>query len=109
VNHEFANRQTHFQTDSEHQSDHGEAAEGGDGPGVALEVAGEPPISAHPGEGPLDDPALGQDDEAMRVGALDDLERPVAGRGDEARRLRPLIPGVGEDALDEREASARPA
>jgi hypothetical protein len=45
----------------------------------------------------------------MRVGALDDLERPVAGRGDEARRLRPLIPGVGEDALDEREASARPA
>jgi hypothetical protein len=45
----------------------------------------------------------------MRVGALDDLERPVAGRGDEARGLRPLIAGVGEDALDERESLARPA
>jgi hypothetical protein len=45
----------------------------------------------------------------MRVGALDDLERPRAGGGDAPRRLRPLIAGVGEDALDEREAPTRPA
>ncbi len=41
----------------------------------------------------------------MGVGALDDLEPPVAGLGDRGG-LRALIAGVGEDALDEGEAAA---
>ena len=34
-----------------------------------------------PGEGSLRDPPFRQDDEAVRVGALDDLQRPATGRG----------------------------
>ena len=49
---------------SEHDADHGEADEGGDGAGVALEIARQAAIAADPGESALDDPALGQDDEA---------------------------------------------
>ena len=33
---------------------------------VALEVAGQATVAADPGEGALDDPSLGQDDEAMQ-------------------------------------------
>ena len=61
---------------TQHDADHGEAEEGGDGSGVALEVAGQAAVAADPGEGALDDPALGQDDEAMCIAALDDLQGP---------------------------------
>ena len=40
----------------EHDADHGEADEGDDGSGMALEVAGEAPVAADPGEGFLHDP-----------------------------------------------------
>lgn len=73
---------------------------------MTLEVAQQPAVTAGPGEGPLDDPTLGQDDEAVGVGALDDLDLPTAGLGDHGGGLRPLIAGVGEDALDEGEAPA---
>jgi|tagenome__1003787_1003787.scaffolds.fasta_scaffold20308577_1 hypothetical protein len=43
----------------------------------------------------------------MCVRALDDLERPVAGGGDRAGRLRSPVTGVGEDPLDEWKALAR--
>lgn len=43
----------------------------------------------------------------MSVGALDDLEGPRAGIRHRLRGPRSLITGVGEDALDEREGSAR--
>ncbi len=46
---------------------------------MTLEVAGEAPVAADPGEGTLDDPALGQHLEAWHVVALDDLEAPGAG------------------------------
>ncbi len=92
---------------SEHDADHGEADEGGDGAGVALEVAGEAAVAADPGERALDDPALGQDDEAMQLVALDDLQRPGAGLGDGGGGLGSLIAGIGEDALDEGEEAAR--
>ena len=52
--------------------------------GVALEVASEAAIAADPGEGSLDDPAFGKDDEALSVVALDDLQGPAAGLGDDA-------------------------
>ena len=64
---------------TQHDADHGEADEGRDGSGVALEVAGQAAIAADPGKGTLDDPSLGQDDEAMGIAALDDLklQKPV--------------------------------
>ena len=49
---------------AQHDADHGEAEEGGDGSGVTLEVSGQATVAADPGEGALDDPALGQDDES---------------------------------------------
>jgi len=90
---------------AQHDADHGEAEEGGDGWGVALEVAGQAAVAADPGEGALDDPALGQDDKAMGIAALDDLQVPGTGFSDHLGHLWPLIAGVGEDALDEREGS----
>ena len=68
---------------SEHDADHGEANEGDDGAGVSLEVTGESAVAADPGEGALDDPSLGQDDEFVQLGALDDFELPRAGIGDD--------------------------
>jgi len=50
---------------SEHDADHGEPDEGRGASRVALEVAGEAPIAADPCQGSLDDPAFGQDDEAV--------------------------------------------
>jgi hypothetical protein len=90
---------------AQHDADHGEAEEGGDGSGVTLEVSGQATIAADPGEGALDDPALGQDDEAMGIAALDDLQGPRAGPSDDLSHPWPLVAGVGEDAFDEREGS----
>src|SRR5262249_42630940 len=39
--------------------------------------------------------------------ALDDLKFPGAGLGDSGRGLRPLVPGISEDTLDEGEEPAR--
>ena len=91
----------------EHEADHGEADEGGDGCGVALEVAGQATVAADPGERAFHDPAFGQDHEAMQLGAFDDLELPGAGPGDRRGGRGALIAGVGEDAFDEREGAAR--
>lgn len=44
---------------AQHDADHGEAEEGGDGSRVTLEVAGQAAVAADPGKGALDDPALG--------------------------------------------------
>lgn len=75
--------------------------------GVALEIARQASVAADPGEGALDDPTLGEDDEAMQFGSLDDLQRPGAGLGYGGGERRALIAGVGEDALDEGEEAAR--
>jgi hypothetical protein len=94
---------------AQHDADHGEAEEGGDGSSVTLEVAGQAAVAADPGKSTLDDPSLGQDDEAMGIAALDDLQAPAAGLGDELGYLWPLISGIGKDALDERKGSPRRA
>ena len=91
----------------EHDADHGEADEGGNGSRVALEVARKAAVVTDPCEGSLDDPTLGQDDEAMQLVALDDLQLPGAGLGNGRGCLRSLVAGIGEDALDEREEAAR--
>src|SRR5260370_35906350 len=92
---------------SEHNADHGEPDEGGDGAGVSLDIARQAAIAADPGQGSFDDPALGQDDEFVQFVALDDLDHPMAGAGGGARDARPLVAGIGEDALDEGEQAAR--
>ena len=94
---------------TKHEADHGEAKEGRDGSGVTLEVAGQAAVPADPGKSTLDDPSLGQDDEAMGIAALDDLQAPEAGFGDDFSHLRPLVAGVGKDAFDERKGSPRGA
>jgi hypothetical protein len=93
----------------EHEADHCEAHESGDGSGVAFEVTRQPAISADPGEGPFNDPAFWQDDEAMCVASFDDLQGPAAGVGNHLRHLRPLIASIGEDALDEWKPTPRRA
>ena len=40
----------------------------------------------------------------MKIGSLDDLDPPFAGRGDGLRHSRPLISCIGEYCLDERKA-----
>jgi hypothetical protein len=92
---------------AEHEPDHGEPDEGGDGAGVALEIARQAAVAADPGERALDDPTLGEDDEAMQLAALDDLQRPRAGLGYGRGERRALIARVGEDALDEGKETAR--
>ena len=91
---------------SEHDADHGQSDEGGDGAGVSLEIARQAAIAADPGQGSFDDPALGQHDEFVQLIALDDLEHPTAGPGCGLRGAGSLIAGIGEDALDEGEEAA---
>lgn len=76
---------------------------------MTLEVACEAAIAADPCEGAFNDPALGQDDEAVKIGALDDLEFPGAGLGHGIGRPLALVAAVGEDPLDEGEQAARSA
>ena len=73
---------------------------------MPLEIAGQPPVAADPSDGALHDPALWQHDEAMPVAAADDLHGPCAGASDGGGHLRPLIPCVTDDALDEGEKPA---
>ena len=94
---------------SEHDADHGEANEGCDGSGEAFVVARQASVAADPGEGAFDDPALGEDDEAVGLAALDDFQEPIAGLSDDGRHLGSLVARIGEDALDEGEQAARRA
>ena len=92
---------------SEHNADHREPDEGGNGARVSLEIARQAAIAADPGQGSFDDPALGQDDEFVQFVALDDLDHPTAGAGSGLRGAWFPIAGIGEDALDEGEQAAR--
>ena len=92
---------------SEHDADHGEPDEGCGDAGVALVVAAEAAVAADPAERALDDPALGQHDEAADISALDDLQVPRARPRDQRPHLGAGIAAVGDNALDEREAPPR--
>jgi hypothetical protein len=92
---------------SEHDADHGEPDEGGDGARISLEIACQAAIAADPCQGAFDDPTLGQDDEFVQFVALDDLDHPMAGAGSGSCGAWSLIAGIGEDPLDEREEAAR--
>jgi len=67
---------------------------------MSLEVASEPAITTDPGQGALDDPSFWQNDEVMQFGALDDLELPGAGIGNDLCDPRPLIGGISEELDD---------
>ena len=51
---------------SEHDADHGEPDEGGDGARISLEITRQAAMAANPGQGSFDDPALGQDNEFVQ-------------------------------------------
>lgn len=89
---------------SEHDADHGEADEGDDGSGVALEITRQPAAAADPGEGSFDDPAFRHDLETGgAVAPLDHLDPPRSGLCRGRGRFRPLIAAIGEDPFDEGE------
>jgi hypothetical protein len=91
----------------EHDADHGHAHEGGGDACVPLEVAGQTAVVADPAQRAFDDPALGQHDKAASVAAAHDLGLPGSGAGCGSRHLRPLVAGITDDALDEREQTPR--
>ena len=67
-----------------------------------LPVLGQPAASVQPGDGALDDPALGQDDELAGVGSLDDLDVDRAADPAQAEpELRPLVATVGIELQQE--------
>lgn len=71
---------------------------------MAFEVAHQTAIAADPGECPLDDPSLWQDDKAVEMRSLDDFEVPGASGGDNLCHFRPLIARICENTFDERKA-----
>ncbi len=87
----------------EHEADHCEADESGDGSGVTLEVASEATVATDPGECSLDNPALGQDFETSGGdGPLDDLDCPTTGSCCRCADLRSPIAAVAMDEFNER-------
>src|SRR5260370_31307237 len=92
---------------SEHNADHGEPDEGGDGARISLDIARQAAVAADPGQGSFDDPALGQDYELVQFVALDDLEYPTAGASRGLCGAWSLVAGIGEEPLDEGEKAAR--
>jgi hypothetical protein len=61
---------------------------------------------ADPCERALDNPALGQNHEAMWLVAFDDLQLPATDLGNGCGRLGSLIASIGEDAFDEGEQTS---
>jgi len=74
---------------------------------MTLEVFGQATAASDPGEGALDDPTLGEDDEAMKLATRDDLDLPGSGACNRGGELRPAIAGVGENAFDEGKEATR--
>src|SRR5438034_10236048 len=65
---------------------------------ACLEVFGEPPAAAQPGEAALDDPSPGQQLKAFDAGrTLDNLDGPGAAVGDGALQLLAAVDPIGED------------
>ena len=63
-----------------------------------LQILGEPPAAAEPGEGTLDEPAAGQDLEAFcRIGTFDDLDRLAPDTDQGSAQFWPGIATSGEN------------
>ena len=70
---------------------------------MALVVTGKPPVSADPGERPLDDRSFREHDKAVAVAAAHNLEHPSAGPSDGGFHLAALVACITDDALDKGE------
>ena len=90
---------------SEHEADGGEAEECEGGVVAVFPIAGQTSASVEPCDGPLDDPALGFDDEALGLLALlDDFDRQARHRlGGAGVEDRSRIGGIGEQLAQEGE------
>jgi hypothetical protein len=71
---------------------------------VTFEVPRETAIAADRCKRSLHDPTFWQDDEMVKVGSFDDLDPPVAGRGDGFRHSWSLISSIGEYRFNEGKA-----
>ena len=71
---------------------------------MTLVVACQPPTTADPRQGALDNPSFRQHDEPVPATAANDVEFPGAGAGNGRLHLLTLIARVFDDALKEREA-----
>lgn len=70
---------------------------------AGFEVLGEASAASEPGESPLDDPASGDDDEALGgIAPPDDLDRPIAFAGERISQLVAGITCVGEEVAQPR-------
>ena len=76
---------------------------------MALEIASQSAVATDPGKGAFDNPSLGQDLEAWRIGSLHDLQSPGPGAPSDKRHLRTCVSAISKDALDERKHASRPA
>src|SRR6266545_6530630 len=90
------------------QAQVGEKEPGGGAGGAGLEVFGEPPAAAEPGEAALDHPSPGQELETFDPGrALDNLDCPGAAIGDSALQLLAAVDPIGEDMAQPGEGLAQ--
>jgi hypothetical protein len=74
---------------------------------MTFEVFGQASAASDPGEGALDDPTLGEHDEAVKLATRDDADLPGSSARSRRSQLRPAISGIREDALDEGKEATR--
>ena len=88
---------------SRHESDGGELQEGEYVTGLIFEILGETAAPIEPGEGTLDEPTAGENDEALGdVRALDDLDLKLRHEfGDTLFEDGSLVAAIGEDFAQE--------
>ena len=82
------------------------ACEGSQGVGKVLEVPGETPVSAEPGEGALDHSAARLDDEAFMSSLCLTISMRTCGRFTTAASLPSVVAATGPDQLEPGEAPA---
>ena len=74
---------------------------------MTLVVAGQPATAADPGQRPLNNPPVREDDKPVPVAATHNREFPGAGSGDDGLHLTALVARIRDDALEKGKAPAR--
>lgn len=85
----------------EHEPNHGDADEGGNGTRMVLERSRESAVIVDPYQCALDDPGLGPDDQQIEPGAVGVLQRPGDGLGDSDVEPAVLMSCVARAPVDE--------
>ena len=73
---------------------------------MAFIVSRQTPVPADPAEGAFNDPAFGENHEAVQVRAFHDLQCPGPGAPDQVGHFRAGVATISDDALDEGEPLA---